>query len=170
VSGILEKHGGTLAASIAGAGADDLRLWLRLLSVCTFVEKRLRTMLSAEFGATLPRFDVLAALDRAGDGLTMGALSRQLLVSNGNVTALVQALLRDGLVESLPSTTDRRASIVRLTPAGRAAFTVQARRHHALIAAMFARLSAGEVETLHALLGRVKQSLAESDERPEDPS
>ncbi len=161
MTALLEKHDGLLAS---GAAADDLRLWLRMLSVSMLVEKRLRAMFQAEFATTLPRFDVLAALDRAPDGLTMGGLSRQLLVSNGNVTALVQALARDGLVETVQSDTDRRASVVRLTAAGRAAFEAQAGRHHELVARMFAGLSAGEVRATHGLLGRLKQSLAESGE------
>ncbi|MFN7176421.1 MAG: MarR family winged helix-turn-helix transcriptional regulator [Thermaurantiacus sp.] len=159
---VLEKHGGEISATQASAA--ELRLWLRLLTCSTLVEKRLRTMLAAEFGSTLPRFDVLAALDRAEQGLTMGALSRALLVSNGNVTALVQTLVREGLVETLPSETDRRASIVRLTPAGQTAFIAQAGRHHALIGRLFKGLSARERTELHALLGRLKASLGASGE------
>jgi DNA-binding MarR family transcriptional regulator len=158
---VLEKHGGE---DFGAASANELRLWLRLLSCSTLVEKRLRTMLARDFGSTLPRFDVLAALDRAEDGLTMGSLSRVLLVSNGNVTALVQTLTREGLVETIPSSTDRRAMIVRLTIRGREAFRMLAEQHHALIHRLFGGLSASEVEELYALLGRLKESLASSGE------
>ncbi len=72
---------------------QSLRLWLRLLTCATTIEKKARAMLTLRFGTTLPRFDVLAALDRAPDGLTMSELSEHLLVSNGNVTAIVSRLV-----------------------------------------------------------------------------
>jgi DNA-binding MarR family transcriptional regulator len=155
-----EKHGGALDR--AGGPDDRLRLWLRLLSVSTLIEKRLRAML-ATHDTTLPRFDVLAQLDRHREGLAMGQLSKALLVSNGNVTPVVQALVREGLVETAPSPTDRRAAIVRLTPAGLDAFRGQADAHHALVDRLLAGLEAGNVAALHALLGAVKASLAAAD-------
>src|SRR5689334_18528831 len=112
---IREKHDGALD------GGSGVRLWLRLLSCTMAIEKDVQRRLGQQ-GATLARFDVLAALDREDEGMTMGALSRALLVSNGNVTQLVQKLARDGLVTIAPSPADRRASIVRLTPQGRAEF------------------------------------------------
>lgn len=166
IATLLEKHEGDLAEE----SRDQLRLWLRLLSCAMVVDKRLRAMLATEFDTTLPRFDVLAALERAGsrgeDGLTMGQLSRALLVSNGNVTALVQTLVREGAVETLPSPTDRRASVVRLTPAGAEGFAAQAARHHGMIEALFAGLSPADSKALYRLLGRLKASIAANGERP----
>ena len=89
---IREKHDGSLG------GKPSVRVWLRLLSCTMAIEKEVQRRFAAR-GMTLPRFDVLAALDRHSE-LTMGALSQSLLVSNGNVTQLVQKLVRDGLVES----------------------------------------------------------------------
>jgi DNA-binding MarR family transcriptional regulator len=161
---LAEKHDGEFAR--AADRRAQLRLWLRMLSCTMVVDKRLRTMLATEFATTLPRFDVLAALDRAAGsalgGLTMGQLSRALLVTNGNVTALVQTLRRDGLVETLPSRTDRRASIVRLTAAGARAFRAQAQRHHGTIAQLFDGLGPRETEALYQLLGHLKTSIAAS--------
>ncbi|MDB5678583.1 MarR family winged helix-turn-helix transcriptional regulator [Sphingomonas bacterium] len=150
---IREKHDG---------GLDDrasVRLWLRLLSCTMVIEKRVRRRLDERFSTTLPRFDVLAALDRNG-AMTMGALSQALLVSKGNVTALVQTLKAEGLVAMTPSATDRRASIVRLTPKGVTHFTDMAEAHHRWIDAMLAALGAEERAQLFALLGRLKTSIA----------
>jgi DNA-binding MarR family transcriptional regulator len=150
---IREKHDG---------GLDDrasVRLWLRLLSCTMVIEKRVRRRLDERFATTLPRFDVLAALDRNG-AMTMGALSQALLVSKGNVTALVQTLKADGLVAMTPSPTDKRASIVRLTPAGTAHFADMAEAHHRWIDAMLSGLGAEERAQLFALLGRLKTSIA----------
>ncbi len=160
---LAEKHDGDFQVA---ADRDQLRLWLRMLSCTMVIDKKLRAMLAAEFGTTLPRFDVLAALERAPAGLGMGQLSRALLVSNGNITALVQALVREGQVETLPSPVDRRASVVRLTPAGAEAFRAQAGRHHGMIADLFAGLDASEAQTLYRMLGRVKMSIAASGAEP----
>lgn len=159
---LAEKHGGDF--SRPADRQDQIRLWLRMLSCTTVIDKRLRAMLSSEFDSTLPRFDVLAALDRAPDGLSMGQLSKTLLVSNGNVTALVQIMVREGLVESIASPADRRASIVRLTPDGAARFRLQVERHHGMIESMFGGLDDTEITQLYALLGRLKASIAQSGE------
>lgn len=151
---IREKHDGALA------DRTSVRLWLRLLSCTTVMEKRIRRRFAGRFDATLPRFDVLAALDRAPDGMTMGALSRALLVSSGNVTGVVQALLRDGYVAMTTSPTDGRASIVRLTPEGQDYFTGLSEAHHEWIDAMLAGMSRRDREALYELLGALKQSLA----------
>jgi DNA-binding MarR family transcriptional regulator len=153
-----EKHGGDLGR--AGAQREQVRLWLRLLSCAMAVDKRLRAMLAAEHATTLPRFDILAALARAPGGLTMSELSAALLVSNGNVTALVRALARDGLVACATGNADRRVQLVTLTASGRRAFEAQALAHHALIGRLFAQLTPADTQALHALLGRLKASVA----------
>jgi DNA-binding MarR family transcriptional regulator len=153
-----EKHGGDLGPP--GAQREQVRLWLRLLSCAMAVDKRLRAALAAGHGTTLPRFDILAALARSPDGLTMSALSDALLVSNGNVTGLVRPLARDGLVATATAADDRRAQIVTLTPAGRRAFDAQARSHHQLIGRLFAQLTPSETQALHGLLGQLKASVA----------
>jgi hypothetical protein len=73
------------------AAKQKLRLWLRLLVASRAIEIELRRRLRAEFGVTLPKFDVMAALARRPAGMTMTELSRFLMVSNGNITGLVTA-------------------------------------------------------------------------------
>jgi len=153
-----EKHDGEL-----GGGLDSreaVRLWLRLLSCTMVIEKRVKRSLGADFATTLPRFDIMAALDRAEHGLSMGALGRALLVSNGNITGLVQTLVRDGDVILATAPGDRRAAVVTLTPAGRARFKAMAVAHHGWIEAMFAGLSPNDNAQLLTLLGTLKTSIA----------
>ena len=150
---IREKHDGALG------DRSSVRLWLRLLSCTMAIEKDVQRRLGLE-GATLARFDVLAALDRHRDGMTMGALSRALLVSNGNVTQLVQKLQKDGLVRIAPSPDDRRASIVRLTPRGQSEFSGLAAAHHDWIDALLAGVDAETREILYSALGSLKRSIA----------
>jgi DNA-binding MarR family transcriptional regulator len=132
---------------------------LRLLSCTLAIEKEVQRRFAAR-GATLARFDVLAALDRHPRGLSMGALSRALLVSNGNATQLVQKLARDGLVRMRTAPDDRRSSIVRLTPKGRIEFDGLAVAHHDWIDALLADMDGGARETLYHALGDLKRTIA----------
>jgi len=116
-------------------------------------------------GATLARFDVLAALDRHPGGLNMGALSRALLVSNGNATQLVQKLAKDGLVRIRTAPGDRRSSIVRLTPRGRAEFAGLAAAHHDWIDALTAGMDGSARESLYHALGDLKHAIAKGQAR-----
>jgi DNA-binding MarR family transcriptional regulator len=147
------------AGDEAPADRRATRLWLRLLACSTLVEKTVRSRLASEFGATLPRFDVLAALERAPDGLKLGELSRRLRVSNGNVTGVIARLAADGLVRRDAEAHDGRIFRVSLTPAGRAAFLEMAGAHDAWIAGLFAHLSAGERAELDSLLTRFWRGL-----------
>ncbi len=142
-----------------GDDHDSLRLWLRLFTCATLVERRIDAMLKAAFGSSLPRFDLLAQLERAAAGLRMGELSERILATNGNVTWLVAALEREGLVSRRPAKGDRRAVVVRLTAAGRRHFAAMARAHEALIVELLAGLSRAERRTMHTLLGTAKQHL-----------
>lgn len=158
---IREKHNGALAERM------DVRVWLRLLSCSTIIEKRLRRRFTDQFETTLPRFDVLAALERNPDGITMGELSRLLLVSNGNVTALVRQLETAGLVSARAAPEDRRSSIVALTAAGRVHFAELSAAHHAWIKAMFAGLPREDLKALYGLLATLKASIADDNEDSE---
>lgn len=151
---IREKHDGALG------DRSSVRVWLRLLSCTTAVEKEVQRRFAAR-GMTLPRFDVLAALDRHGE-MKMGALSRALLVSNGNVTPLVQKLVRDGLVEIRKAPADRRSSIVRLTEDGRETFARLARAHQDWIDQMVGSLDYIQRERLYVALGVLKMSIGKA--------
>lgn len=133
-----------------------LTTWIRLLRVTRGVEHQLREFLRVEHDSTLPRFDVMAALHRADAPLTMGELSQQLLVSNGNATAVVDRLERDGLVRRTPVPTDRRVVRVQLTAEGRHQFEAQASPHEARVAAIFAGLTAADLDLLDGLLHRLE--------------
>lgn len=105
----MNQESGRKSEGEGGAGPLDLRMWVRLLGCAKIIEKQLRRNFQDRFDTTLPRFDVMAALDRAVEGLTMGALSRALLVSNGNVTAIVRQLQDLGMVVSRPDRAERSA-------------------------------------------------------------
>jgi DNA-binding MarR family transcriptional regulator len=137
-----------------------LRLWLRLYAATSVVEREMRRFLRQRFGTTLPRFDLMAALERAPDGLTMGELSRRLMVTGGNVTSVVDGLERAGLVRRRQPASDRRTSYVMLTAAGRMAFAEMAREHERWIDGLLAEVADEDVDALTDLLAELKHAAA----------
>ncbi|HPY39602.1 MAG TPA: MarR family transcriptional regulator [Thiolinea sp.] len=129
-----------------------LRLWLLLLRTTRSTESELREFLRVEHETTLPRFDVMAALYRTDKGLTMTELSRYLLVSNGNVTTVVDRLVQDGMAKREQLANDRRSLCVSLTPQGYEQFTAMASAHEAKLNELFADFSPSDIEQLLNLL------------------
>jgi DNA-binding MarR family transcriptional regulator len=136
----------------------ELRLWLRLLTCTTLIENDVRRRLRENFDVTLPRFDLLAQLDRTPNGMTLGELSQRMMVSNGNITGLVERLVEQGLIRRKPSPTDRRVQVVSLTAEGRRFFRAMARANGDWVGEIFADLSAADIEALMKLLAKTKAS------------
>ena len=146
-----------------------LRTWLRMLACTNAIEGRVRGALRDQFDTTLPRFDLLAQLDassaEAPRGLTMSELSRRLMVTNGNLTGLVDRLVREGLVARVVFAPDRRAQMVSLTAAGKKALNAMTPVHAEWITDMFDGLSDAERGQLYRLLGKLKHSTQAAAER-----
>jgi DNA-binding MarR family transcriptional regulator len=135
-----------------------LKMWIRLLGVTRASENALREYLRLNHDTTLPRFDVMAALYRRRDGVTMSELSRMLLVSNGNATAVVDRLEADGMVRRTQSETDRRTVYVALTPEGVASFEAMATGHEAEVDKLFAGLTEADLDALTEILKRMSKT------------
>ncbi|WP_299672684.1 MarR family transcriptional regulator [uncultured Roseobacter sp.] len=135
------------------ASKGHLRLWLRLLKINRLIEAELRERLRLTFGTTLPRFDVMSALYRNPAGMKMSELSRLLMVSNGNVTGIVDRLTEDGLMlrEAVPG--DRRAARVRLTRRGIAEFERQAAAHESWVSELLGGLDPEQTQRITDDLG-----------------
>jgi DNA-binding MarR family transcriptional regulator len=152
----------TKVAERPGDHETELRLWLRLLTCTTLIEGEIRRRLREAFDVTLPRFDLLAQLDKAPNGMTLGELSQRMMVSNGNITGLVERLQSQGLIERRPAPNDRRAQLVNLTAEGRKSFRAMARTHEGWIADMFSGLTPEDTEILMQILSRTKLSVRKS--------
>jgi len=139
---------------------QSLRLWLRMLSCSAMIEREIRSRLRTEFGITLPRFDLMAQLERYPDGLRMGELSKRMMVTGGNITGITDQLEREGLVLRVTDPDDRRSFSVRLTAEGRAAFERMAQVHEAWIAELLGGISVRDKTQLYDLLSQVKQYLS----------
>jgi len=144
----------------------ELKVWLRLLTCTTLIERDVRQNLRERFDTTIARFDLLSQLDRAPKGLTMGELSSRLMVTNGNVTGLTDALVREGLVSRAPEPGDRRSLRIRLTAAGKQFFDAMTPVHERWIDRLMAGLTRAEMAHLLELLGKLKQSLAATGGQP----
>ncbi len=138
---------------------DALRLWLRLLTCTSLIQSFIRARLRSSFECTLPRFDLMAQLDRHPEGLKMGELSRRLMVTGGNVTGVTDQLVQEGLVERDTVPSDRRACLVKLTPAGRKAFLRMAQELEQWLIRLFSHVSDGDKKRLHGLLGQLKSGM-----------
>ncbi len=148
--------------SVARAGDHRaLRIWLRLLTCTQLIERQVRSRLREQFGTTLPRFDLMAQLERHPEGLKMNELSRLLMVTGGNVTAIVDQLEKEGLVERVDEPADRRAFRIHLTRAGERTFAEMAGAHEEWVVELFAGMSRREQDELLGLLAKVKQHAVE---------
>jgi DNA-binding MarR family transcriptional regulator len=138
---------------------QSLKLWLRMLSCTTRIEAEIRSRLRAQFGITLPRFDLMAQLERYPEGLRMGELSRRMMVTGGNVTGITDQLEQEQLVVRVPDPKDGRAYSVTLTPAGRSAFAEMAQVHEGWVAELLQDMTVDEKGQLIELLSRMKEQL-----------
>jgi DNA-binding MarR family transcriptional regulator len=145
-----------------------LRLWLRMLTCTQLVEKELRTRLREQFATTLPRFDLMAQLERAPEGLKMNELSRRMMVTGGNVTGITDQLASEGLVDRVDVEGDRRAWRVLLTPKGRKVFQEMAQAHERWILEAFCALGEREAASMYRLLGKVKDGARRQFAEPAD--
>jgi DNA-binding MarR family transcriptional regulator len=153
-----------MTARLTGEHHQALKLWLRMLACTVRVEDAIRSRLRSTFDITLPRFDLMAQLERHPDGLRMGELSKRMMVTGGNVTGIAAQLEREQLVERVSDPQDGRAFVVRLTPAGRAAFTEMAAVHEGWVAELFQDIPAADKAKMIALLDTMKQQLNDNKE------
>lgn len=161
----VEKPAENVVDMEMSTGADShmgLRLWLRLLTTTNLVQAELRRRLRAEFDTTLPRFDLMAQLERHPEGLRMTELSRRMMVTGGNVTGITDQLEKEGLVVRDTDPDDRRSTAVRLTREGRALFDRMAVAHEQWVVEMFGGLSLDDKSKMHERLGKLKQHLRDS--------
>jgi DNA-binding MarR family transcriptional regulator len=155
----MDNPSADLATRLRQDHHQSLKLWLRMLSCTVMIEGEIRNRLRNEFGITLPRFDLMAQLERHPEGLRMGELSKRMMVTGGNITSITDQLEQEQLVIRVADSKDRRAYSVKLTPAGHQAFAQMAGVHEAWVAELFSDLSAEEKSQMINLLAQVKGHL-----------
>ena len=148
-----------LASRLTQDHHQSLKLWLRMLSCTVNIENEVRTRLRATFGITLPRFDLMAQLERFPEGLRMGELSKRMMVTGGNITGITDQLEQEKLVARVVDPKDRRSYSVKLTPAGRRAFDEMAKVHEGWIAELLHGVTPDDKTRLIELLSHMKQQL-----------
>jgi len=148
-----------LETRLANDHHQAIKLWLRMLTCTNRITGKIRSRLRENFNTTLPRFDLLAQLERHPEGLKMSELSKRMMVTTGNVTGITDQLEAEGLVRREVDKGDRRSFVVKLTSEGRRLFGEMAAVHEGWVIELFEGLSSEEKETLYALLGKLKQHL-----------
>jgi DNA-binding MarR family transcriptional regulator len=144
-------------ADLAKDGQLAVSVWIRLLKAHGLLLRELRRRVPPSL--TLPQFDVLAQLHRRPEGMTPGQLTRELLVTAGNVTGIVARLEALDLIERRPIPEDRRAVRLRLTARGRRMMDRAIPRHRREVGALLGRVDAPRLESLRDLLGELGRSL-----------
>jgi DNA-binding MarR family transcriptional regulator len=140
---------------------QHLRLWLKLLKTSGTIEALLRNRLKNECDTTLPRFDVLAALDHHPDGLRMSELSSFLMVSNGNVTGIANRLVEEGLVTRRTGEDDARVHILSLTQTGKQQFTSMAAKHAAWVDEILSPLDDQKMQEITTMLDQIQRRVGD---------
>ncbi|WP_317201437.1 MarR family transcriptional regulator [Janthinobacterium sp.] len=150
-----------LASRLTEEHHQSLKLWLRMLSCTVKIENEIRSRLRASFDITLPRFDLMAQLERHPDGLRMGELSKRMMVTGGNITGITNQLELEKLVLRVPDPKDKRVYSVKLTPAGRRAFAAMALVHESWVAELLHGVTPHDKTLLIDLLSHMKRQLNE---------
>lgn len=156
-----------LASRLTQDHHQSLKLWLRMLSCTVRIENEIRSRLRATFDITLPRFDLMAQLERHPQGLRMGELSKRMMVTGGNITGITDQLEQEQLVVRVPDARDRRVYTVKLTGEGRRAFAEMAKVHEGWIAELLQDMPADDKSRLITLLSQMKQHLTTSEDKKE---
>nr|WP_220461669.1 MarR family transcriptional regulator [Rugamonas apoptosis] len=154
-----------LASRLTDDHHQSLKLWLRMLSCTMRIENEIRSRLRTTFGITLPRFDLMAQLERYPDGLRMGELSKRMMVTGGNITGITDQLEQEKLVLRVPDPKDGRAYSVKLTAAGRRTFATMAAVHEQWIAELLQDMPGADKARLIELLSQMKRHLNASDDK-----
>jgi len=148
------------AGSVETVDPLAVEIWQRLLYTFNALVKLSREVLK-EHGISGPQYGVLRILQRRGPS-TMTELSEELLVTAGNVTGLVDRLVRDGLVERQAGRRDRRVVRTRLTDAGRALVEEAAATHHRFLSRLLEGSSEADKKRLLELLEQLHQAVQTS--------
>jgi DNA-binding MarR family transcriptional regulator len=133
-----------------------------LLRISQVVRLRLNDWLD-RFELNDGRHSVLTVLARAGDdGCSQAELAERLGQSESNVSTLIERMQRDGLVNRLRSSFDRRKRVLSITDTGRAVLTDVDSGRSAWCEKLFRGITVADRATLMQILTRLGSSLESS--------
>ena len=157
---VLPHHGEARISEALHLHGDEAGLWLQLVSCSSLIEMEIRQRLRDQFDFTPARFDLLAQLAQSKTGMALSDVSKQMMVSQSNVTALTNRLIQSGHIRRTTSPTDRRVQIISLTALGRSAFRKMDSQRAKWVVELFANVSAKNRAMLVKDLAGLKQSVA----------
>jgi DNA-binding MarR family transcriptional regulator len=128
------------------------------------VIRRVALRLFVEQGITEPQFQALMLLVENGSML-MRKMSDEMLVTPANVTGIMDRLEEKSLVRRTAGKGDRRATIIEITPEGKALYERVAIKKAEMLQKALATFSKDELMTLNNLLekfqGKMSLSIGE---------
>jgi len=146
------------AASCLCSGPEDdtVAAWKQLVVTYLKLQRRVEDML-APYGLVLSQFEALAKIARK-PGMIQQELVSLLLVTKGNVGALLDRLESIGLVERRSDPNDRRANRLYLTSRGETMINEIFEKHCAGIREIMSPLDADQCRTMQSLLKMIEPS------------
>jgi len=110
-----------------------------------------------QFDLTPAQFDVIATLGNTS-GMSMGEIGEKTLITKGTLTGVIDRLERKGLIVREVSASDRRSTIVKLTPEGDTLFQSAFPVHIADMKQHLTSFNSSELEGLRDLLIRLNSA------------
>ena len=155
---VLEIEATAVLPSVEENKITGASLWIRMAKCYSLIEADARA-LSADVGLTLPQFDVLAQLLRCGRPMQAYDLSRELLVTKGNLTGIIDRLENKGLIALKPKPGDGRAKLIELTAKGRRIAKKEVTKNENRLGEIFSALSAKEKTAIMLMLNQLRVTL-----------
>lgn len=145
------------------------KLMIHMLGNSNRLTQELNRRMKQDLSLTLAKYDVLTAISLSENGgITMSNLSRELSVSNANVTGMITRLLKDGFVLKKAFPSDRRIYGVTLTDEGKVMLEKATEKHEFWIKKLMASIDDDEVNLINKVLDKIDcqiNILAANDEK-----
>jgi len=134
----------------------SMQTWIQILRAFQKIRAKELKYIN-ECGLTMNQFEVLEVLYHRGD-LQIGAITKLIMSTPGNVTVVVRNLKRDGLVDTLPMPEDSRVRILSITEEGKKLIGGMFGAHAQNLKSYFEVLSDEELVMLYDLVRKLQKA------------
>ena len=143
--------------------SDGLKLCIELIRCTSQLDRIIDKNLRQQFGQSISRFDLLAQLHREGNkGLTVGELGQRLISAKGNITGLINRMIKDELLTKASNKIDKRSFQITISTKGQHLFKEMADNHGKWIYELFGEISTENMSNMTSLLGDIRSPLSQS--------
>ena len=140
--------------------SDGLKLCIELIRCSSQLDRIIDRNLRSKFGQSISRFDLLAQLQRVGEsGLSIGELGKRLISAKGNITGLINRMIKDELLLKTAKIGDRRSFNIKASAKGSQLFKQMADSHAQWVYELFADIDLESMNNMTYLLGDIRGAL-----------